>query len=133
MVLKTGWCFEEGEHESIFATRQEAAMAVRSAVPCTCSECEKELDMESKNTVTRPKMASSIKLNRTIACVELRKTWKNAYRMWLENPDLMTSSQQDRLTARLYASAKEGIREVVTINGMSYCLVYVEGLAKWEM
>jgi hypothetical protein len=45
--------------------------------------------------------------------------------MWVENPDWMTSSQQDRLTARLYAAAKRGEQIVVTVNDISFQLLNV--------
>jgi hypothetical protein len=37
----------------------------------------------------------------------------------------MTSSQQDRLTARLYAAAKRGEQIVVTVNDISFQLLNV--------
>jgi len=136
ITLKSGWCFEDsGEHIGAYFTCKEAMDAVHAAISCACLECLKEINMKNSesNKLERPNMASSIKLDRTICCLELHETWKNAYRMWLENPNLMTSSQQDRLTAKLYSSAKCGVREIVTINGMSFCLVNVEGLPKWEV
>lgn len=129
--LKKGWCFEKlGEHTGAFYNRKEAMDAVHTSVACTCSECMKEKIVSDNK---RPTMVSSIKLDRTICCVELKEIWKNAYRMWLDNPGLMTSSQQDRLTAKLYKSAKQGVREIVMINGRSFCLVNVEGLPSWEV
>jgi hypothetical protein len=73
----------------------------------------------------RPVMKTSLKLDRTIRCVETRHEWPNAHRMWVENPDWMTSSQQDRLTARLYAAAKRGERDYVVVNGRTFELVNV--------
>ena len=136
ITLKAGWCFEDsGEHLGAYFTCREAMEAVHSAIQCTCSECErKETKMKSEtNKAERPNMVSSIKLDRTIVCLSTKETWKNAYRMWLENPGLMTSSQQDRLTAKLYGAAKLGVREIVSINGMEFCLLNVEGLPKWEV
>ena len=73
----------------------------------------------------RPTMKTSLKLDRTIRCIEADEEWANAHRMWVDNPDWMTSSQQDRLTARLYAAAKRGEREQVTVNGRTFELVNV--------
>ena len=70
-------------------------------------------------------MKTSLKLDRTIRCVETDEEWANAHRMWVDNPDWMTSSQQDRLTARLYAAAKRGERESVVVNGRTFELVNV--------
>jgi hypothetical protein len=74
---------------------------------------------------TRPAMQSSLKLDRTITCVETGETWKNAYQMWLANQDWMTSGQQDRLTAKLYLAAKQGEQLSVTINNRTFQLVNV--------
>jgi hypothetical protein len=73
----------------------------------------------------RPVMQSSLKLDRTITCVETGETWKNAYQMWVSHPDWMTSSQQDRLTAQLYAAAKQGEQKQVVINERTFQLVNV--------
>ena len=73
----------------------------------------------------RPTMKTSLKLDRTIRCIETRHEWPNAHQMWVENPDWMTSSQQDRLTAKLYAAAKRGERDYVVVNGRTFELVNV--------
>ena len=73
----------------------------------------------------RPTMKTSLKLDRRIMRVDSEQVWPNAHVMWVENPDWMTSSQQDRLTARLYAAAKRGERELVTVNGRTFELVNV--------
>lgn len=73
----------------------------------------------------RPVMKASLRLDRTIRCVETGDEWLNAHQMWVANPDWMTSSQQDRLTARLYAAAKRGERERVEVNGRTFELVNV--------
>jgi hypothetical protein len=73
----------------------------------------------------RPVMKDSLKLDRTITCVETGDMWKNAYQMWIFNPEWMTSSQQDRLTAQLYAAAKQGQRKQITINDRTFMLVNV--------
>lgn len=75
--------------------------------------------------VLRPNMRDSLKLDRTITCVETGETWKNAHRMWLSHPDWMTSGQQDRLTAQLYGAAKVGEQKTVEINGRNFKLVNV--------
>ena len=77
----------------------------------------------------RPNMKDSLKLDRTIRCTSPDgsfSTWVNAHQMWKQNPELITSSQQDRLTKQLYAAAKRGVRLVVTINGYQFSLVNVE-------
>jgi hypothetical protein len=74
---------------------------------------------------TRPVMKDSLKLDRTITCVETGDMWKNAYQMWIFNSEWMTSSQQDRLTAQLYAAAKRGERKQITINDRTFMLVNV--------
>lgn len=73
----------------------------------------------------RPVMKASLKLDRSIRHVETGDVWLNAHQMWVANPDWMTSSQQDRLTARLYAAAKRGERELVEVNGRTFELVNV--------
>ena len=73
----------------------------------------------------RPVMKDSLKLDRTITCVETGDMWKNAYQMWIFNSEWMTSSQQDRLTAQLYAAAKQGQRKQITINDRTFMLVNV--------
>lgn len=73
----------------------------------------------------RPAMQSSLRLDRSILCVETGEQWKNAHRMWCEHPDWMSSGQQDRLTAQLYAAAKNGEQVTVPINGRSFRLVNV--------
>jgi hypothetical protein len=45
--------------------------------------------------------------------------------MWIFNSEWMTSSQQDRLTAQLYAAAKRGERKQITINDRTFMLVNV--------
>lgn len=81
----------------------------------------------------RPNMKDSLKLDRTIRCEDpdgSYRTWPNAHQMWKQNPDLITSSQQDRLTKQLYAAAKRGVRLVVTINGYRFSLVNVERVTR---
>ena len=70
-----------------------------------------------------PEMKSSLKLDRTITCIETGEVWKNAYQMWKEHQDWMTTGQQDRLTAQLYKSAKAGNSTTVFVNGRSFRLV----------
>lgn len=77
-------------------------------------------------------MKTSLKLDRRIQLLDengnIVASWKNAYQMWKEHMDWMTTGQQDRLTAQLYAAAKLGKRIVVEINGRSFQLVNVEGV-----
>lgn len=73
----------------------------------------------------RPTMKTSLKLDRRIIRLDSEQVWKNAHTMWVENPDWMTSSQQDRLTARLYAAAKRGEKIVVAVNGIEFQLLNV--------
>ena len=80
----------------------------------------------------RPAMRDSLKLDRRIVMVDTAEVWPNAYRMWCAYPALMTSAQQDRLTKVLYAAAKRGVREYVTINDCTYCLLHVDGLNEWS-
>ena len=70
-------------------------------------------------------MKTSLKLDRTIMCLQTAEVFKNAYQMWKANPTWMTSSQQDTLTAKLYAAAKKGDKITVEINGRSFCLCNV--------
>lgn len=76
--------------------------------------------------ITRPKMVESLKLDRTITCIETGEVWKNAYTMWIDNPEWMTTAQQDRLTAQLYAAAKIGEQKLISINGRTFKLVNVK-------
>ena len=84
-----------------------------------------------ETTVTaRPTMQTSLWLNRTITCLDTNETWANAHKMWRAHPDWMTSSQQDRLTAQLYAAAKRGEQKQLTINGRTFMLVNVVQVQK---
>jgi hypothetical protein len=42
----------------------------------------------------------------------------------------MTSAQQDRLTAQLYAAAKVGEQKIIEINARSFMLVNIKGVKK---
>ncbi len=81
---------------------------------------------QKADKVVRTSMQTTMKLDRTITCIETGEVWKNAHQMWLDNPDWMSSGQQDRLTAQLYATAKQGERKEVMVNGRTFCLVNVE-------
>lgn len=83
-------------------------------------------EVEQPPVKERPVMKASLKLDRTITCITTGEVWKNAYRMWRENPDWMTSSQQDRLTQQLYKAAKMGDKAVVEVNGRYFELVNVK-------
>lgn len=80
---------------------------------------------EETPTPQRPTMSASLKLDRRIICVETEQVWKNAHTMWVENPDWMTSSQQDRLTAQLYKAAKAGQKISVTVGDRQFQLLNV--------
>jgi hypothetical protein len=90
--------------------------------PAITKTARKNLD-----ELTRPQMQASLKLDRTIQCVETKETWKNAFRMWKEHADWMTSAQVDRLTRVLYTAAKQPnpVAATVTINGRTFKLVNV--------
>lgn len=101
-----------------------------------CLACNEEFGPEIKvkrevksTGEVREAMKTSLKLDRTIAAYDkemvLIGTWKNAYRMWKDNPEWMTSAQQDTLTAKLYKAAKQGERISVTINDRTFGLVNV--------
>ena len=76
-------------------------------------------------TGPRPALSASLKLDRTVTCLDTGESWKNPFRMWRERPTWLSSSQVDTLTGRLYAAAKLGRREVVTLNGRQFALVNV--------
>ena len=94
------------------------------------NDTTKVMNQKSDLGNARPVMRASLKLDRTIRCVDTKQTWKNAYQMWRENPEWMTSSQQDRLTAQLYAAAKDGQRLRVKINDRAFELVHVAKVEK---
>ena len=73
--------------------------------------------MAQQATALRPAMSSTLKLDRTVTCVQTGETWPNAFRMWRERPDW--------LTAQLYSAAKRGQRAELTINGRTFRLVNV--------
>lgn len=77
--------------------------------------------------ISRQNMRESLKLDRTITCITTGGIWRNAYQMWKERPDWMTTAQQDRLTSQLYKAAKEGRKIVVDVNGREFELVNVKG------
>lgn len=85
-------------------------------------------DAPQAESATRPEMVASLKLDRTIVCVDTGESWANAYRMWFAHPSWMTSSQQDRLTAKLYGAAKRGEQLTVRINNRSFKLAHVEAV-----
>ena len=76
--------------------------------------------------ITRPAISSSLKLDRRIICLDTKEQWPNAYAMYRERKDWMTSAQQDRLTLRLYSAAKKGERALVEVNGRDFMLVNVQ-------
>lgn len=84
---------------------------------------------ERTQSVTQAEtMKTSLKLDRTIIASyhgQELGTWKNAYQLWKQHPDWMTSAQQDGLTAKLYKAAKEGQQITVEINGRFFHLANV--------
>lgn len=87
----------------------------------------KNEEVEKPVAVERKRMQDSLKLDRRITCLSTGGMWDNAHQMWKERPDWMTSGQQDRLTAQLYAAAKEGRKIVVEVNGRQFELLNVGG------
>jgi hypothetical protein len=85
----------------------------------------KVMKQKADENLPRNAMKTSLKLDRTICCADTSGVWKNAYQMWCANPDWMTSGQQDRLTAQLYAAAKRGEQLHLTINDRTFYLVNV--------
>lgn len=77
----------------------------------------------------REAMKTSLKLDRTITAYDAEMVqigvWKNAFQMWKEHTDWMTSAQQDSLTAKLYKAAKQGEKISVVINNRTFELVNV--------
>ena len=86
---------------------------------------EADISTPEDNQAVRPNMAASLKLDRRITRVDSGQIWKNAHTMWVENPEWMTSSQQDRLTAQLYKAAKSGQKITVAVNGIEFQLLNV--------
>jgi len=78
----------------------------------------------------REAMVASLKLDRRIMAYDVESdsligVWKNAYQMYRQNMDWMTSAQQDNLTGKLYSAAKLGNKARVIINGRAFELVNV--------
>ena len=108
-----------------FSDRKTAERRCLETFQNLMSKQPAKTEERSNNDSIRPNMKESLKLDRTITCLTTRENWKNAYRMWCEHKDWMTSAQQDRLTAQLYAAAKEGEQAVIEINGRKFMLVNV--------
>lgn len=118
------WYNQNVEPDKMVKKFKDRSTAERRCVELAATVLPVE-DAEPKDNA-RPAMKESLKLDRTVSCLTTGGTWKNAYRMWVENPDWMTSSQQDRLTAQLYRAAKQGEKIQVEINGRAFELVSVE-------
>lgn len=121
---------EEGKRIKKFSDRKAAERR--------CAELLSSLPVEEKTVVTestdaqildtisvRPNMSASLKLDRRITCLQTGQIWKNAHTMWVENPEWMTSSQQDRLTSQLYKAAKDGQKITVKVNGFEFQLLNI--------
>ena len=87
----------------------------------------KDVPEEKPEPVARQNMKDSLKLDRTITCIQTGGIWANAYQMWKERPEWMTTAQQDRLTSQLYKAAKEGRKITVQVNDLEFELVNVKG------
>jgi hypothetical protein len=87
----------------------------------------KQQETEKVEPVKRDAMRSSLKLDRTVLCVDTGGIWSNVYQLWCERPDWMTSAQVDRLTRQLYSAAKEGQKITVEINERRFELLNVSG------
>lgn len=120
------------EIDGQFQFNLEAAEEIQDSYECD-DDCEcvvksaPEAVVKTAKAVGTPhaNMKTSLKLDRRIVCVETDEEFKNAYQMWIANPDWMTTGQQDRLTAQLYAAAKLGKQIAVEINGRSFHLLNV--------
>ena len=89
----------------------------------------KQQETEKPEPVKRAAMSTSLKLDRTVLCVDTGGVWSNVYQLWCERPEWMTSAQVDRLTKQLYSAAKEGRRVTVEINERRFELMNVSGAA----
>lgn len=101
-----------------------------------CMGCGEEFGPEIKRSNKtpevagpRPAMATSLKLERKITCVETGEVFKNAFQMWKANPSWMTSAQVDRLTSQLYKAAKAGEKVTVEVGERHFHLLSVQKLA----
>lgn len=86
----------------------------------------KNEEVKKPEPAERKRMRDSLKLDRRITCLSTGGIWDNAHQMWKERPEWMTSGQQDRLTAQLYAAAKEGRKIVVEVNNREFQLLNVK-------
>jgi len=115
----------------LYAGRNDKGLVVDEDKIIGCHHCDWEVDTRKKSAPKTGKpheaQSASMKLDRTIYCVETKETWKNAFRMWKANPKFMTSAQQDALTKKLYGAAKEGRREIVKVGDLNFYLVNVAG------
>jgi hypothetical protein len=87
----------------------------------------KQEEATTPEPAKRAAMSASLKLNRTILCVDTGGVWDNAYQLWCERPEWMTSAQVDRLTKQLYSAAKEGRKATVEINERRFELLNIPG------
>ena len=125
----------EGKRIKKFADRKTAERRCAELADAVVSQEEPEVtetqealpEAEAVETdaAVRPNMAASLKLDRRIIRLGSEQVWKNAHTMWVENPDWMTSSQQDRLTAQLYKAAKSGQKITVAVNDIEFQLLNV--------
>jgi len=69
-------------------------------------------------------MSESLKLDRTVECIETGEVFKNCFRIFREGH--MSNAQSDRLSHILYTAAKQGVRMEQEMNGKTYRLVNVD-------
>lgn len=133
-VMDSTVCPKCGSTE-LYTGRQHKGYVTEDEYIIGCHECDWEEDVRnhlnaatvkgSSKEVAHDAQKTSLKLDRRITCVQTGEIWTNAHQMWKANPSWMTSAQQDRLTAKLYAAAKKGDKEAVEINGRHFELVSV--------
>jgi hypothetical protein len=133
-VMNTQICPECGSEE-LYTGRNDNGLVVDDEYIIGCHHCDWKVDTRKtvkssetkrvKSETQSATMKTSMKLDRRISVVGDGQIYKNAYQMWKANPTWMTSSQQDMLTAKLYAAAKKGEKIVVEINGRAFELVAI--------
>lgn len=97
----------------------------RTVAEKRCAELYAKLNVKTKlpeQLIKSVSMKDSLKLDRTIICVNTGGVWDNPHQLWVERPEWMSSSQQDRLTAKLYSAAKRGEQITVEVNGRKFKL-----------
>ena len=125
LMTRDEWLLVYGDTDAIKPSdEKEVAEELTDVFPYTAPAVTKPEPIVEV-AIVREAQKTSMKLDRTIICIGFDGEWKNAYRMWKEHTDWMTSSQQDSLTKKLYEAAKRGEKITVEINGRSFELVNV--------